>query len=58
MAVPMFLAIQFVVAVAAGIIESFMARFRMGHNAQFILVLSSLALLMLFGVMLMQGQIN
>lgn len=58
MAVPMFLAIQFAVAVAAGIIESFMARFRMGHNAQFILVLSSLALLMLFGVMLMQGQIN
>lgn len=57
-AVPVFLGIQFAVAVVAGIIESFMARFRMGHNAQFILVLSSLALLMLFGVMLMQGIIN
>lgn len=51
-AVPVFLAIQFGVAVVAGVIESFMARFRMGHNAQFILVLSSLALLMLFGAVL------
>ena len=44
--------IQIATAVVAGIIESFMARFRMGHNSQFILVLSSLALLMLLGVML------
>lgn len=50
--IPVFFGIQFVLAVVAGIIESFMARFRMGNNAQFILVLSSLALLMLFGVLM------
>ena len=47
-----FFGIQIATAVVAGVIESFMARFRMGHNSQFILVLSSLALLMLLGVML------
>ncbi|MBO7594776.1 MAG: NADH-quinone oxidoreductase subunit H [Salinivirgaceae bacterium] len=51
-AVAAFFGIQIATAVVAGIIESFMARFRMGHNSQFILVLSSLALLMLLGVML------
>lgn len=51
-AIPAFLGIQVAVAVIAGLIESFMARFRMSHNAQFILVLSSLALLMLFGAVL------
>ncbi len=50
--IPVFFGIQFVVAIIAGIIESFMARFRMSHNAQFILVLSSLSLLMLFGVLM------
>lgn len=50
--IPVFFGIQFAVAVIAGIIESFMARFRMSHNAQFILVLSSLSLLMLFGVLM------
>ncbi len=49
-AILVFFAVQIAVAVVAGIIESFMARFRMAHNAQFILVLSSLSLLMLFGV--------
>jgi len=47
-----FFGIQMAVAIVAGIIESFMARLRMGHNSQFVLVLSSLALLMLLGVML------
>jgi formate hydrogenlyase subunit 4 len=46
--VPTFFCIQFICAVAVGITESFMARYRMSHNAQFILVLSSLALLMFF----------
>lgn len=57
-AVPMFIGIQLVFAVVAGLIESFMARFRMGHNAQFILVLSSLSLLMLFGVLMLMGKFN
>lgn len=46
--VPTFFCIQFICAVAVGITESFMARYRMSHNAQFILVLSSLVLLMFF----------
>lgn len=50
--IPLFFAVQIAVAVAVGIVESFMARFRMGHNAQFILVLSSLTLLMLFVVVI------
>ncbi|MCQ2374427.1 MAG: NADH-quinone oxidoreductase subunit H [Salinivirgaceae bacterium] len=50
--IPVFFGIQFLLAIVAGIIESFMARFRMGNNAQFILALSSLALLMLFGVLM------
>ena len=54
-AIAVFFGIQIATAIVAGIIESFMARFRMGHNAQFILVLSSLALLMLLGVMLINN---
>lgn len=48
LAVPTFFCIQFLCAVAVGLTESFMARYRMSHNAQFILVLSSLALLVFF----------
>ena len=51
-AIPLFLAIQFLMAVSVGLIESFMARFRMSHNAQFIVTLSSVALLIFFGVLL------
>lgn len=54
-AIVAFFGIQIAVAIIAGIIESFMARFRMSHNSQFILVLSSLALLMLLGVMLINN---
>ena len=54
-AIAAFFGIQIAVAIIAGIIESFMARFRMSHNSQFILVLSSLALLMLLGVMLINN---
>ena len=52
-----FLGIEIVCAVCVGMIESFMARYRMSHNAQFILVLTSLALLMFFGVMANAGRI-
>ncbi len=55
-AIPLFFALQFVLAVIVGLIESFMARFRMSHNAQFIVVLSSVALLIFFGALLMAGK--
>jgi formate hydrogenlyase subunit 4 len=54
--IPMFFIIQFLVAVAIGTIESFMARFRMGHNAQFIFVLTSVSLLIFFGALLILGK--
>lgn len=51
-AIPAFFAIQFLMAVAIGLIESFMARFRMSHNPQFIVALTSVSLLIFFGVLL------
>ncbi len=51
-ALPLFLAIQVLFAVVIGIIESFMARFRMSHNPQFILALSSVSFLIFLGVLL------
>jgi len=50
--IPMFFAIQFLVAFLIGAIESFMARFRMSHNAQFIFALTSVSLLIFFGVLM------
>jgi formate hydrogenlyase subunit 4 len=55
-AIPLFFAVQFLMAVSVGIIESFMARFRMSHNAQFIVALTSVALLIFFGVLLVSGK--
>jgi formate hydrogenlyase subunit 4 len=49
---PLFLMIQFMFAVLIGLIESFMARFRMSHNPQFILALSSVSFLIFLGVLL------
>jgi formate hydrogenlyase subunit 4 len=57
-AIPAFFVIQFAMAVAIGLIESFMARFRMGHNAQFIVALTSVALLIFFGALLILGKFN
>jgi len=54
--IPMFFIIQFVLASGVGLIESFMARFRMSHNAQFIFVLTSVSLLIFFGVLLILGK--
>jgi formate hydrogenlyase subunit 4 len=48
----LFLMIQTLFAVVAGMIESFMARFRMNHNPQFILALSSVSFLIFLGVLL------
>jgi formate hydrogenlyase subunit 4 len=54
--IPVFFAIQIAFAVAVGIIESFIARFRMGHNPQFIFILTSVSLLIFFGVLLVLGK--
>lgn len=55
LSIPMFLLIQFGFAIAVGIIESFIARFRMSHNPEFIFILTSLSLLIFFGVLLILG---
>ncbi|MFZ4401383.1 MAG: respiratory chain complex I subunit 1 family protein [Bacteroidales bacterium] len=54
--IPLFFIIQFSMAVCIGLIESFMARFRMGHNAQFIFALTSVSLLIFFGALLILGK--
>lgn len=51
-AIPLFLLIQVLFAIVVGLIESFMARFRMSHNPQFILALSSVSFLIFLGVLL------
>ncbi len=50
--IPIFFIIQFLMAIVIGLIESFMARFRMSHNAQFIFALTSVSLLIFFGILL------
>ena len=54
--IPMFFAIQIVFAIIVGILESFTARFRMSHNPQFIFILTSVSLLIFFGVLLVLGK--
>jgi formate hydrogenlyase subunit 4 len=51
-AAAIFLTVQVLFAVTVGLIESFMARFRMNHNPQFILALSSVSFLIFLGVLL------
>jgi formate hydrogenlyase subunit 4 len=55
--IPMFFAIQVGFAIAVGCIESFMARYRMGHNPQFIFTLTSVSLLIFLGVLLVLGKL-
>jgi formate hydrogenlyase subunit 4 len=50
--IPIFFVIEVLFAVTVGILESFTARFRMNHNAQYILALSSVSLLIFLGVLL------
>ena len=54
--IPIFFAFQIGFAIIVGIIESFIARFRMGHNPQFIFILTSVSLLIFFGVLLVLGK--
>jgi len=53
-----FIAIQILFAISVGTIESFMARFRMTHNPQFIFTLSSISILIFLSVLLMLGRIT
>jgi formate hydrogenlyase subunit 4 len=55
-AIPVFLCTELLMAIGVGLLESFMARFRMSHNAQFIVVLTSVSLLIFFGVLLVLGK--
>jgi formate hydrogenlyase subunit 4 len=54
--IPMFFMIQILFAIVVGAIESFMARFRMGHNPQFVFILTSVSILIFFGVLLVLGK--
>ncbi|OFX61870.1 MAG: hypothetical protein A2046_07645 [Bacteroidetes bacterium GWA2_30_7] len=56
--IPLFIFIQSIFAIVVGLLESFTARFRMSHNAQFILVLSSVSLLVFFSVLMVMGKFN
>ncbi len=47
-----FIGIQAIYAITIAFVESFMARFRMNHNPQFILSLTSLAFLIFVGILL------
>ncbi|HET9571609.1 MAG TPA: NADH-quinone oxidoreductase subunit H [Bacteroidales bacterium] len=54
--IPLFMGIQILFAIIVGLIESFGARFRMGHNPQFIFILTSVSILIFFGVLLVLGK--
>jgi formate hydrogenlyase subunit 4 len=51
-----FLGVQMMFAILVGILESFSARYRMGNNAQFIFTLTSISILIFFGVLLIMGK--
>lgn len=55
--VPIFIITQLLFAVVIGVIESFMARFRMNHNPQYIFTLTSMSLMIFLGVLLILGKI-
>lgn len=56
--IPIFFGMQVLFAIAIGLLESFTARFRMNHNAQYILALSSVSLLIFLGVLLILGHFS
>lgn len=55
--IPIFISVQLLFAFIVGTIESFMARFRMNHNPQYIFMLTSISLLIFIGVLLVLGKI-
>jgi formate hydrogenlyase subunit 4 len=54
--IPIFIAMQIMFAIVVGTFESFMARFRMSHNPQFIFALTSISLLIFLTVLLIVGK--
>jgi formate hydrogenlyase subunit 4 len=56
LAIPIFFVVQLAFAMSVGLIESFIARSRMSHNPQFIFILSSVATLIFFVVLLITGK--
>ena len=57
-AVPVFFIVQFLFAIGIGVSESFIARFRINQNPQFIFSLSSIAFLIFIGVTILLGRFN
>jgi formate hydrogenlyase subunit 4 len=55
--IPIFIVTQILFGIVIGFIESFMARFRMNHNPQYIFTLTSVSLLIFLGVLLILGKI-
>ena len=55
--IPIFIFVQVLFAIVIGTLESFMARFRMSHNPQFIFALTSISLLIFITVLLLTGKI-
>ena len=55
--IPIFIAVQILFAIVVGTLESFMARFRMSHNPQFIFALTSISLLIFITVLLVTRKI-
>lgn len=55
--IPIFIAVQVIFAIIVGAVESFAARFRINHNPQFILMFTSISLLVFLGVLLVMGNI-
>lgn len=55
--IPIFISAQILFAIIVGTFESFMARFRMNHNPQYIFMLTSISLLIFLGVLLLLGKI-
>jgi formate hydrogenlyase subunit 4 len=55
--VAIFFVVQVIFATIIGIVESFSARFRMNHNPQFILMFTSISLLIFLGVLLIMGKV-
>lgn len=58
LALTVFFAVQVIFAIVAAAIESFMARFRMYHNPQYIFAMTSIAILVFLGVLIMLGKIE
>jgi formate hydrogenlyase subunit 4 len=54
--IPIFFTVQIFFAAVVGTFESFMARFRMSHNPQFIFTITSISLLIFFAVLLILGK--